>query len=73
MGKIIRFPVERCRVPHPTCEVCNKDYEIVETHRDFVTVTHSCEAVPFDERLIWRGGLTNESSNDKSGDYDPST
>lgn len=73
MGKIIRFPIEKCRLPHPTCEVCNKDYLIQETHRDFLIVTHSCADVPFDERLIWRGENTNEPVDDQSGSDDTST
>lgn len=71
MGKIIRFPTERCRAPYPVCEKCNKAYDVHEEHRDFITVSHSCDDVPFDERLLWRG--ENKDATDKQGgDHDSS-
>lgn len=72
MGKIIRFPIERCRAPYPCCEVCNEEYLVREEARDFIVVSHSCKAVPFDERLLWRKELVN--ATDKQGrDHDSDT
>ena len=71
MGKVIRFPIERCRVPHPACEACNKDYDIKEEHRDFIVVSHSCATIPFDERLLWRETKDGKPVDDQGRSDDP--
>jgi len=53
MAKVIPFPTERTSRPVPSCEVCGAYYEVEQIEQTrLVRVYHSCDLVPFDERIV---------------------
>lgn len=52
MAKLIPFPIDRAERPLPSCECCGEDYAVSAETSDHLCLSHSCDMVPFDERLI---------------------